>query len=221
MVGIVVEDIEDDAERDVRPSSALPLGLPEELADWVHKNHELVSRVQQGLRSSYAEEITPQKLLEIVAAASNDPDFMKAQGERLEAEKVWNELSHPANAPLGLIGLALESDESVRAHERYISALANFTIISEGLMERRPDLAKLLNVLLVQKRMLDLSLTRARQVLKAAQEMAEMFSLRDVFRKNARAPSLIGRQFRASMSLFKPKKPAPVAGAVFPWSRGI
>lgn len=217
MVGFIVEDIEDD----VRPSSALPLGLPDELAEWVHKNHELVMRVQQGLRSSYAEEITPQKLLEIVAAASNDPDFMKAQGEKLEAEKIWNELSHPTNAPLGLIGLALESDESVYAHERYISALANFTIISEGLMERRPDLAKLLNVLLVQKRMLDQSLSRSRQVLKAAQEMAEMFSLRDVFRRNARGPSLISRQFKASMSLFRPKKQVHTAGVVFPWSAGI
>jgi len=213
-VGFIVEDIEDD----VRPSTALPLGLPDELAAWAAENHELVMRVQQGLRSSYAEELSPQKLMEIVATASNDPDFLKAQHEKLDAEKTWNELNHPTNAPLGLIGLALESDESVHAHERYLAKLANFTIISEGLMERRPDLAKLLNVLLVQKRMLDQSLSRARQVLKAAKEMADMFSLRDVFRKNARGPSLISRQFRA---LFMPKKQVPTAGVVFPWSMRV
>lgn len=198
----------------------MPLGLPDELAAWASENHELVMRVQEGLRSSYADEISPQKLMEIVAAASNDPDFMKAQHEKRDAEKIWNDLNHPTNAPLGLIGLALESDESVHAHERYLAALANYTIISEGLMERRPDLAKLLNVLLVQKRMIDQSLTRARQVLRSAREMAEMFSLRDVFRKKARGPSLIGRQFKASMSLLLPRKAPAVSGVVFPWSRG-
>ena len=218
MVNILVEEMDDSA--DIRPAIALPLGLPDDLAQWASENRELITRVQDGLRSSYVE-LTSEQIWQIIAAASGDADFITAQREMLAAEKSWKELNHPLNAPLGAIGRALESQETTSAHDRYLSMLANFTIISEGLMERRPDLARLLNVLLVQKRMIDQSLSRSRQVLEAAKNLADMFSLKDTFRRSAKGPSFVQRQFRASMRLLAPKKQFNATGIPVPWSPGI
>jgi len=201
--------------------SALPLELPDELAQWVHNNNELVGRVQDALNGSYAS-LTEEQIWHIIANASGDPDFMRSHKEMREAEKVWNELNQPMNVPLGLIGLALESEKTSSARERYLSTLANFTIISEGLLERRPDLARLLNVMLVQKRMIDQSLARSQQVAAAAKKLGEVLSLKDDFGRAAKPPSFISRQFRSSMRrLLAPKKQFNAKGVIVPWMPGI
>jgi hypothetical protein len=214
-VGIIVEDIEDD----VRPSTALPLGLPEEFAEWVSHNAEFITRIQQGLRSSYAEELTPQKLMGIILTASNDPAFVQAQHDMQEAKKELDLRDDPLNKPLGLIGRALESEELSGVRKRYDDALASYTIISEGLLEHRPDLAKLLNVLLVQKRMIDQSIARTRKILEAAKELAELISLKRGFNRRARKSSILSRQFE---SLFNRKKqPIVFAKSTLPWLPGV
>lgn len=203
VVNTLVEDSDDSA--DVRPSNTLPLGLPDELAGWVNNNSELVGRIQESLAGSYAT-LTEEQIWHVIAAAAGDPDFMKAQKDVQAAEKIWNELNHPINRSLGAIGRALDSDETDEAHNRYLQKLANFALISEGLLERRPDLAKLLNVLLVQKRMLDQSLKRAREVVKAAKELTEIFSLRDSFNKPAKR-NRIRHQFKSAIErLLAPKR---------------
>jgi len=215
VVAILVEDISDSETG--MPSTALPLGLPGDLAQWVSENQELVTRVQDGLRTSYSE-LTPEQIWQVIATASGDPGWLKAQQDMQAAENTWKEMNHPLNAPLGAIGRALESDETVSAHERYLSMLANFAIISEGLMERRPDLARLLNVLLVQKRMLDQSLSRARQVLEAAKNLGEMFSLQETFRRAAKPRSISG-QFRRAMRRILARKQFNATSVIVPWSQ--
>jgi hypothetical protein len=198
------------------PAAAFSVELPDEPAEWAHKNPEWIMHVQGALKDLHLSELTEQDIWEEIARASRDPDFMKAHKEKLAAEKTWNKLNHPLNAPLGRIGEALLPEETVRAREDYHATLANFTIISEGLLQRRPDLAKLLNVLLVQKRMLDHSLKRAREVMRAAKELTEVFSLREAFDDVAR-PKL-SRHFRSSMRrLLMTKKQFNAQGAPFPW----
>jgi len=217
-VSIIVEDIDDSAAE--RPATALLLGLPEDISEWVSQNRELISRVQGGLTSSYAE-ITPEQIWQAIVIASGDPHSVQALEEMLTAKKIWDELNDPSNAPLGAIGRALESDKTDSARERYFSVLANFTIVSEGLMERRPDLAKLLNVLLVQKRMLDQSLRRTQEVKQAAEYLGERLSLSSVFGSAARRPSRISRQFKAAIRLLAPKKQFNATSVTVPWSQGI
>jgi hypothetical protein len=216
VVAILVEEI-DDSEAGKWPET-LRLDSPRELAEWADQNHELVADVLNALKSSYATELNEEQIWHIVATASGDPQWLEAHQTMQEAEQTWKDLNHPENAPLGAIGLALDSDQTVGAHERYLFMLANFAIISEGLMERRPDLAQLLNVLLVQKRMIDQSLSRARQVLEAAKNLADMFSLKETFTRAARGPSFIRRQFRASMRLLAPKKQFNTMSVIVPWS---
>jgi hypothetical protein len=217
-VGIISEDI--DSGVSLRPA-ALPLGLPAELAEWVYKNQELIQHVQDALKDVHLNELTEEQIWHVIAAASGDPDFMKAQGEMLQARKAWDELNNPLNKPLGAIGRAFESDNAVAAHERYLSMLASYTIISEGLLQKRPDLGRLLNVLLVQKRMLDQSARRTREVREAAQHLGDMLSLRKIFGRAAKGPSFIQRQFVQAKRLIAPKKHFNATGVPVPWVPGI
>ncbi len=88
-----------------------------------------------------------------------------ARGPALGAQDAWDDLNHPMNAPLGAIGRALDSDETANANEHLTLSLAHFTVINEGLRQRK-DLSTLLSVLLVQKRMLDQSAGLTRRVRK-------------------------------------------------------
>ena len=210
---VITEDIDEAA--DVRPLAARPLGLPEELAEWVNNNQELIQRFEKAQRDSY-DTLTEESLWRFIALESGDPEWIRAHDDMVEAEKIWNELNHPINRSLGAIGRALDSDETDKAHDRYLSMLANFTIISEGLIDHRPDLAKLMNVLLVQKRMIDQSLKRAREVVAAAKALTEMFSLKDIFCRVAKK-NRIRHQFKSAMErLLAPRKQFNTH-VPFPW----
>ncbi len=217
VAAIIVE--EDDSDTGSQPAAPL-IGLPDELAEWVEQNRELVTRVQLALTSSYAN-LTEEQIWEVIATACDpDPPQWKNAREGLRsAQEKWDDLNHPINASLGAIGRALDSDETADASEHLAVSLSQFTIINEGLAQRK-DLSTLLNVLLVQKRMVDQSATLTRRIKEAARHLTDMFSLKEVFGKAARKPSLIQRQFRAAKRLLAPRKQFNATGLTVPWSPG-
>ncbi len=203
----------------MRPQ-ALLMGLPDELVEWVDQNKELVRRVQLALSDSYAS-LTEDQIWEVVASSCS-PEWQKAREDLRTAEKSWNEFNDPLNAPLGAIGQALDSDETESTREHFAFSLSHFTIINEGLRQR-PDLSTLLNVLLVQKRMLDQSAVKTQRVKAATNALSEMVDpLRDDFMRAARPPSRIQKQFKTSMRrLLASKKPIPSMNVIVPWLPGI
>ncbi len=126
--------------------------LPDELTTWADKNRDLIERVQNALSDTY-HTLSEEQLWEVVAEASS-AEWREAKKDLQTAECQRQELTSPEKTPLGLIGNALDSDKTNAAQEAVFLSLAHFTVINEGLRERQ-DLAKLLDVLLVQKRMLE------------------------------------------------------------------
>jgi hypothetical protein len=192
--------------------------LPDELAEWARDNHDMIRRIQLALFESYIASPTEDQIWEVIAATSGDPAWLKARENMREAEHEWNNLNHPMNAPLGAIGAALEGPEIERVSERFAISLADFTTINEGLRQRQ-DLSTLLSVLLVQKRMLDQSTQRTREVVNAAKDLAEMFSLSRTFKRSAKKPSRIRKHFREYTQQFlaSGKQQAWPTNVTVPW----
>ncbi len=201
------------------PSTAILIGLPDELAEWADQNQDLIVRVQSALKSSYTS-LTSDQLWETVAASCS-PEWQAAHADLQDAERTWNNLHHPSNMPLGAIGQALDCDETDTAGDRYALSLSHFTIIDEGLRQR-PDLENLLNVLLVQKRMLGQSESGTRRTLLSAEQLADMNPLRDEFRHASRPPNTAMRHFRTAVrTLLMPREKREVTGLIVPWSPKI
>ena len=203
-----------------RPPAIL-INLPDELAEWADQNHELIRRVQGALTDSYAS-LSEDQIWEVIATTCDPrpPQWQEARENLRSAEKIWDNLNSPMNASLGAIGQALDSHETDDAKKHFDLSLSDFTIINEGLRQR-PDLSTLLNVLLVQKRMLDQSTDRTHQAQQSTIELADMTSLRDDFRRAARKPSRIQRQFRAyTQRLLAPRKPVSPMNVIVPWLPG-
>lgn len=197
-----------------QPPGAL-LALPDELAEWADQNRELVRRVQLALSDTYTH-LSEDQIWEAIADASS-AEWRMARDTLRTAEAQWADLQKPENTALGLIGQALDSDEIDGVREHVSLSLSHFTIINEGLRQR-PDLANLLNVLTVQRRMIDQSAERTRQMQRAAAELAEMVSLREDFHRAARKPSKLKKHFKEyTRKLLNPKKPKPLNGVTVPW----
>ncbi len=221
IVGLQDDITDDDALSGTgkHPGTAILIGLPDELAEWADQNRELILRVQGALKSSYAG-LTHDQLWETIAASCS-PEWQVAHADLRDAEKKWNNLHHPSNMSLGAIGQALDSDETDTAGDRYALSLSHFTIIDEGLRQR-PDLENLLNVLLVQKRMLGQSEGGTRRMLLSAEQLADINPLSDEFRRASRPPSAAVRHFRAAMrTLLLPREKREVTGLIVPWSPKI
>ncbi|MBU6476069.1 MAG: hypothetical protein KGL10_00280 [Alphaproteobacteria bacterium] len=201
------------------PENATLIGLPDELAEWADQNRPLILRIQGALNNSYAG-LTNDQLWEAIAANCS-PEWQLAQAGLRAAEKEWNDLNHPANRPLGLIGQALDSEETERAGDRYALSLSHFTIIDEGLRQR-PDLEKLLNVLLVQKRMLGQSEAMTLRTLLSTEQLADMTPLSDEFCRAARRRGIVVRQFKSAVRAFLvPREQKAATGVIVPWSPKI
>jgi hypothetical protein len=210
---IVLSD--DDLETDERPPSVL-MSLPAELTEWAWQNREMVMRIQTALTESYAT-LSDEQVWEAIAAAAS-PEWKKARRELDAAETRWNELNSPENAPLGAIGLALDSDENNSARAVLDVSLSHFTIINEGL-RKREDLGRLLNVLLVQKRMLEQSTENTRTVQKSAAVFDSLLSLRDDFHAAARKRSRLRRHFgQIAEKILNPEKEEMAKTVIVPWS---
>lgn len=210
----------DDVDESRRPPGVL-LGLPDELMEWADQNRDLVRRVHGALASTYTT-LTDEQVWEAVAEA-NSPEWRAARDNLRSAETQWEDLKRPENTALGLIGQALDSDEIEGLREHYHISLSHFTIINEGLRQR-PDLSNLLNVLLVQKRMIDQSAARTQQVMMATETLDDLVHIRSDFNAAARGPTKLQRQFKsyARKILGGGRKPAkPSANVSVPWSPGI
>ena len=212
-------DGDDDSAPVNRPAARL-IGLSDELTEWADQNQELITRIQRALADSYAH-LKEDQLWEVIAAAVEDPQWLKARQNLHEAKETWSDMNSPLNVPLGAIGQALDSDERDAAKENYLLSLSDFTIINEGL-RKRPDLSMLLNVLMAQRRMLDQSEGQTQQTKASTEALAELSPLREYFKRAAKRPSRIQKQFRAyTQRLLSARKPAPITSVIVPWLPGI
>ena len=135
--------------------------------------------------------------------------------------EMLEDLNSPLKASLGAIGLALDSDEMDGAREHHAISLSDFTIINEGLRQRK-DLGNLLSVLLVQKRMVEQSANGTQRAFKATMNLGDVGSLREDFHQAARKPSGLRKQFRAYTQRVQAAKKQPLLTSVtVPWSPGI
>lgn len=138
--------------------------LPEDLEQWAKQNESLIERIQRGLSDTYYT-LNEEQLWEVVAAAFS-PEWCDAKTNLQAAENRCKELNSPEKISLGLIGNALDSPENNQAKDAVTDSLARFALINEGLRERK-DLGRLLDVLLVQKRMLEASAKSTQSAQKA------------------------------------------------------
>lgn len=143
--------------------------LPEDLAKWVDKNQEMVERVLNALSDTY-DTLSDDQLWEAIAA-TNSPEWREAKEDLRTAELRMEDLNSPEKTSLGLIGSALDSDETNAAKEQHTVSLSHFTVINEGLRQRE-DLSRLLSVLLVQKRMLERSSVGSQDIHKTNAKLA-------------------------------------------------
>lgn len=81
-----------------------------------------------------------------VVASGASPEWQDARRALEEAERRLREFEEPENAPLGLIGDALQSGEINATREEFYAALAGFTKIDETLRQRE-DLRQALDIL--------------------------------------------------------------------------
>lgn len=173
--------------------------IPNELAEWAAQNQEFVARIQSSLSNIHADAVTEEQLWETIAEASS-PEWTEAKESLNRANHRWADLNSPEKKPLGPIGHALDSDETNAAGEQLASSLADFTVINEGLRQRG-DLNRLLGVLLVQKRLLEKSAERARDVKKATEAFAAVAG------KQANKPSPISSALKVyAEKLLRQKK---------------
>ncbi len=70
--------------------TAYLMGLPDELAEWAMQNQELVMRVQEALKSSYAASLTEEQIWEVIAATCDPdpPQWQKAREGLRSAHKM-------------------------------------------------------------------------------------------------------------------------------------
>lgn len=216
---IIVEDTSDSGI--VTLPTAYLMDLPDELAEWVMHNQELVMRVQDALKRSYAATPTEEQVWEVIAATCdpNPPQWQNAREGLRSSQKAWEDMHHPTNAPLGLIGEALDGDKIESVNRQLNLSLANFTEVNEGLRQRE-DLSNLFSVLRVVERMVNKSTELTRRAEKNTDDLEEMTSLRDIFGQAARRPSLLYKFRKAARHLLTSKKHAAAMTSTVPWSRG-
>lgn len=219
VVNSIIEDTGDSGI--VTLPTAHLMGLPDELAEWVMQNQELVMRVQDALKRSYAAAPTEDQIWEVIAenCDPNAPLWHNAREDLRTKQKAWEDMHHPANAPLGPIGEALDGDKIESVNREHNISLAKFTEINEGLRQRE-DLSNLFSVLRVVERMVNKSTELTRGAEKNTNDLEEMTSLRDIFGQAARRPSLLYKFREVARHLLTSKKHATAMTATVPWSRG-
>lgn len=145
-----------------------------------------------------------------VVASGASPEWLEARRALEAAETRLKEIEEPENAPLGLIGDALQSGEINATREGLYAALADFTRIDEVLRQRE-DLRQALDLLardhLTAETSLQVSIVTKSvsaeldRTLNAEEPREQSISLRDSF--SAYAKRILGRVTR------KPTPSAP------------
>lgn len=181
--------------------------LPDELARWADQNQELIRRVQGALSDTY-DTLTDEQLWEVIAATCST-EWLEARADLRTAELLWKDMTDPKKASLGAIGEALDCEENDAVKNQCAFSLAHFTVINEGLRQRE-DLSRLLSVLLVQKRMLERSAERTRNLQKATAGFASTAfgeSARDKRQEMAARKKTAGIRGIFGMRSEKPSRP--------------
>lgn len=179
------------------PLSAAAPEWPEVMGKKAGSMGQLISRIVRGLQDSN-EPLNEKHLWEFIAG-NDSTEWQKARHLLREAENRIQHFQSDENVPLGLIGSALESDETTRAGNDYVEALASFTLIDEEL-RLDSELQRQFNALHAHWAMIEKSLQMAREVRALTRELEKLdtppvaagLTLRKVF--GAFARNLTGKK---------------------------
>ncbi|MEZ0262888.1 MAG: hypothetical protein ACAH80_17920 [Alphaproteobacteria bacterium] len=105
--------------------------LPDELQDWATRNEPMISRLSAAIKLKPAP--LPENHLWDMIASMYSTDWTNAKATVNAAERQLTHLNLPENRPLGLIGAAMHSDETVAAERQLRKAVLDFTIVNENL----------------------------------------------------------------------------------------
>lgn len=180
--------------------------LPDEMQDWATRNEPMISRLSAAIK------IKPQHenhLWDMIASMYSS-DWTNAKATLGAAERQINYLRLPENKPLGLIGAAMHSDETVAAERQLQKALADFTIVNEDL-RAQVELNHLLMALVSHQQTLHGSEALSSQVAKVSAEFGAVAGL------EGDEPADIGYDFdRVSQKKpAKAEKPAAAGSLTF------
>lgn len=116
---------------DTKPGDTPVITLPDELQDWATRNEPMISRLSAAIKIKKTP--LPENHLWDMIASMYSSDWTNAKATVNAAERQVTHLNLPENRPLGLIGAAMHSDETVAAERQLQKALADFTILNEDL----------------------------------------------------------------------------------------
>lgn len=116
---------------DHKPGNTPVIMLPDEMQDWASRNEPMISRLSAAITIKKTP-LNEHHLWDMIASMYSS-DWTNAKATLNAAERQVNHLKLPENRPLGLIGAAMHSDETVAADRQLQKALADFTILNEDL----------------------------------------------------------------------------------------
>ena len=142
-------------------TTLLPIPLPVDLHDWATRHEPMISRLSQSI-TVISQPLNETALWHVIAEHFSG-DWKEKHAELLRTEKHLAQLMSPENAPLGLVGAALHSDETNHAAKQHTLALADFTIINETLRQQE-EMHKLLGAVLAYHQTVTQSLDLSRNI---------------------------------------------------------
>jgi hypothetical protein len=167
--------VEDSAGGHDRTTGDTPvITLPDELQDWASRNEPMISRLAAAIKMKPAP--LPENHLWDMIASMFSSDWTNAKATLNAAERQINHLKLPENRPLGLIGAAMHSDETVAAERQLQKALVDFTILNEDL-RAQVELNHLLLALLDHQAVLHSSAQLSTQLSKVSAEFGAVAGL--------------------------------------------
>jgi hypothetical protein len=186
------------------------LVLPHDLSEWITSNKQLVAEVKQALRVT-GETLSEDALWELIARGTSS-EWSTAHTKLKTAETEWKQLFNPDRTSLGLIGMALDGDEYNEVTQRHDLALAEFTLINEGLRQR-PDLRNLLDVLTVVQRKIQSSMALTEETLSATNDLntAQLITLDEARPRLTSGTSAVAFNQAAVVDIAPQEKPQPLS----------
>jgi len=176
--------------------------LPDELQDWATRNEPMISRLSAAIKIKPAP--LPENHLWDMIASMYSSDWTNAKATLNAAERQINHLKLPENRPLGLIGAAMHSDETVAAERQLEKALADFTILNEDL-RAQVELNHLLMALVTHQATIHSSADISTQLSKVSAEFGAVAGI------EGDEPANVGNDFGKASRKKTPKVEKPAA----------
>lgn len=170
---------------------------------WAEDNADFLAALHHKMtQNGYGhKKLTENTLWDMIADAWS-PDWGAARAHLGDAAHDLYERRKPENIPLGSIGLALDAGELDQSEKRYREALAQFTVINEGLRQDA-KLARLLEILS--------TVEESQAVTVATQKLNNSFKVAD--KKPAREKP-VKKGFRAYVDLVFGRRQTAIAPAI-------